>query len=358
MNTKVNKISFAGTNIYIGIDVHLKSWKVTIMVDNITYKSFSMDPDVQILVKHLEQNFPEGNYYSAYEAGFSGYQLHRELVSYGINNIVVNPADIPTTDKENRQKEDKRDSRKIARSLRNEELLGIYIPDSKIEELRGLVRYRKRLVEDISRQKTRIKSYLYYHGIKIPYEHKLGAQHWSARFTNWLNNIEMSTAYGSEVISHSVKTVSFLRKQLLDVNKLLKDIAQQEPYVNQISLLRSVPGVGLVVAFTLLTEIVDINRFKNLDRLCSFVGLIPTTNSSGEKEKTGNITYRSNQSLRGVLFESAWVAIRYDPVLASTYHKLCKRMNGNKAIVKVTKKLLSRIRFVLKNQQEYKVLMN
>ncbi len=46
MNAKVNKISFAGTNIYIGIDVHLKSWKVTIMVDNITYKSFSMDPDV------------------------------------------------------------------------------------------------------------------------------------------------------------------------------------------------------------------------------------------------------------------------------------------------------------------------
>ncbi len=357
MNNKDNQINFAGVNIFIGIDVHLKSWKVSIMIDNIMYKAFSMDPDPNQLHKYLINHFPNGNYFSAYEAGFSGFSLHRNLSKLGIKNIIVNPADIPTTDKENRQKEDKRDSRKIARSLRNGELTGIYIPSCEVEELRGLVRYRKKIVEDISRQKTRIKSFLHFHGIAIPIEHTLGSQHWSSRFTAWLESIELNTTYGASVIKSSVEVVNFQRKKLLEINRTLKQISNEEPYGKQIKLLRSIPGIGQVVAFTLLTELEDINRFKSLDNLCSFVGLIPTTNSSGEKEKTGRITYRRNQALRAIIVESAWVAIRHDPVLSIAYHKLCKRMQANKAIIRIAKKLLSRIRYVMKNEIEYKYVI-
>jgi len=112
MQNKVKTISFQGQNIYVGIDVHLKSWKVTIMLDHSFYKTFSQDPEPSILSDYLHRNFPGGNYCSAYEAGFCGFSVHRELEKYGIKNIVVNPADIPTTDKERKQKEDKRDSHK------------------------------------------------------------------------------------------------------------------------------------------------------------------------------------------------------------------------------------------------------
>ena len=133
------------------------------MVDGIQCKTFSQDPEARVLRGYLQTNYPGGNYYSAYEAGFCGFAPHRDLLKYGINNIVVNPADIPTKDKEKKQKEDARDSRKIARCLYNKELEAIHVPSIDIEGLRILVRYRKTLVKEINRFKSRTKSLLYYY---------------------------------------------------------------------------------------------------------------------------------------------------------------------------------------------------
>jgi hypothetical protein len=70
----------------------------------------------------LNRNFPGGNYHTVYEAGFSGFWTHYKLKGMGINNIIINPADVPTTQKEQLQKDDPTDSRKLARSLRSGEL--------------------------------------------------------------------------------------------------------------------------------------------------------------------------------------------------------------------------------------------
>ena len=134
MHTKVNESTFAGQPIYVGIDVHLKSWKVTVMAGDIHCKTFSAPPQSDKLANYLKQNFPGANYYSAYEAGFCGFSVHRALTRCGIKSIIVNPADIPTTDKERRQKEDKRDSRKIAQTLRSGHLQGIYVPKASIKK--------------------------------------------------------------------------------------------------------------------------------------------------------------------------------------------------------------------------------
>jgi len=353
MQNKVKTISFQGQNIYTGIDVHLKSRKVTIMLDHSIYKTFSQDPKAGILYDYLQRNFPGGNYYSAYEAGFCGFSVHRELEKYGIKNIVANAADIPTTDKERKQKEDKRDSRKIAKSLRNHELEAIYIPDREMEELRSVVRYRKTLVKDIGRNKSRAKSFLHYYGIHIPTELDTASQHWSARFTSWLKSLETTTACGGFVLSEIINTTEHLRLRLLKVERQLREISKTGPLAKTIKLLRSIPGIGLIVSMTLITELGDVKRFSRLDNLCSFVGLVPTTKSSSDKEKTGNITPRSNKILRNSIVESAWVAIGHDPSLALRYNELCKRMKPSEAIIRIAKKLLNRINYVLKNEKEY-----
>ena len=100
----------------------------------------------------------------------------------------------------------------------------------------------------------------------------------------------------------------------------------------------------------IITELKDIQRFGNLDSLCSYVGLVPRTNSSGENEKIGEITPHSNRQLRSMLVESSWIAIRQDAALMMRYSDLCQRMEPNKAIIKIAKKLLSRIKYVLKNK--------
>ena len=103
----------------------------------------------------------------------------------------------------------------------------------------------------------------------------------------------------------------------------------------------------------ILTEIETIDRFDSFDKLCSFIGLVPTMHSSGEKEMTGEITHRGNNFLRSAIVESAWVAARKDMALNKSYHDYCKRMEPNKAIIRIARKLLNRIRYVLKNNEPY-----
>jgi transposase len=353
MEAQVKKLDFTDQNIYIGFDAHLKDWKVTIMTEDIVYKTFTQPPRPDILYKYLKNNFPGGNYHSAYEAGFCGYWIHDKLVSFGINSIVVNPADIPTTDKERVQKEDKRDSRKIARSLSCGNLTAIYIPSLKTQSDRTLLRTRAMLVKDLARYKNRIKSFLYFYGIGIDESFMNPQSHWSNRFMIWLESIDLVEESGKEALNVLIAECKNLRISILNVTKQVRKLSLTETYQEQVILLKSIPGIGLLTAMIILTELETINRFSNIDKMCGYIGLVPSTKSSGEKERTGDITPRGHNVLRTALIESSWTAIRNDPSLMKSYLSYIKRMNSNKAIIKISKKLLSRIRFVLNNKKPY-----
>lgn len=165
MRKQSNTLNFEGQNIYVGIDVHLKSWTVSILSDHLHHKTFVQPPSPEALSSYLHAHFPNGNYLSPYEAGFSGFWAHYKLVEMGIQNIVVNPADVSTSQKERLQKTDAVDSRKIARSLRSNELTAIHVPCRETLEVRTLLRSRGALVRDLARMKQRVKAFLYYYGI-------------------------------------------------------------------------------------------------------------------------------------------------------------------------------------------------
>ena len=353
MEAQVKKIDFKDQNIYAGFDAHLKSWKVTIMAEDIIYKTFTQPPKPEVLYNYLLEHFPGGTYHTAYEAGYCGYWIHDKLVSFGIKSIVVNPADIPTTDKERVQKEDKRDSRKIARSLSSGSLTPIYIPSIKTQRDRSLLRTRTMLVKDLARYKNRIKSFLYFYGINIDDSFKDPQSHWSNRFMSWLESIDMGEESGKEALLVLISECKNLRSSILNITKQVRQLSQTETYKEQVVLLRSVPGIGLLTAMIILTELETINRFRNIDKMCGYIGLVPSTKSSGEKERTGDITPRGHNVLRTAIIESSWTAIRNDPALMKSYLSYIKRMDSNKAIIKIAKKLLSRIRFVLTNNKPY-----
>ncbi len=353
MDIQSNKLDFSNQNIYVGFDVHLKSWKVTVLTEKVAIKTFSQDPNPELLHQYLVRNFPGGIYHSAYEAGFCGYWIHNKLISLGINSIVVNPGDIPTTNKEKVQKEDQRDSRKIARFLRNGELKAIYVPGLKTLEDRGLLRARATMVKDMVRFKNRIKSFLYFHGIDYPDSFNKSQSHWSQRFMTWLESIELKEESGKIALSSFIQQSKNLREAILDLTKQIHKLSQTDTYHNNVILLRSIPGIGLLTAMVILTELESILRFDNFDKLCCYIGFVPSTKSSGEKEKIGDVTPRGHSVLRIAIIESAWTAVRLDPVLLNSHLAYCKRMDANKSIVRIAKKLLSRIKFVLKNKQPY-----
>lgn len=124
----MSNLSFENNNFFIGIDTHIKSWRVTIRNSGLELKTFSINPSPVELFLHLTKHYPDGSFNTVYEAGFCGFWPQRKFKELGINCIVVNPADIPSSNKEKVVKTDPTDSRKLARELENNSLKPIYIP--------------------------------------------------------------------------------------------------------------------------------------------------------------------------------------------------------------------------------------
>ena len=346
-----NEISFKGQNIYVGIDVHLKSWSVTVLSENSVLKRFVQDPDPDALHKFLTRNYPDADYHSVYEAGFCGFWIHERLTALGIENIVINPSDVPTTAGERIQKTDAVDSAKLARSLRARELKGIYIPDSTSLEVRSLIRLRSTITKDVTRQKNRIKSHLRFLGYEIPTEYC--NRYWPKRFITWLRELDMKTQSGRQSLDFMLDLLDNLRKEKLDMTRALRALSRTEQYEEPLELVMSVPGIGQQVGMALLAEIVDIKRFKDAEHLAKFVGLVPMCHSSGENEGVGDITIRKHAFLRTLIIEAGWQAVRQDPAMTMAFESYCKRMKPPKAIIKIARKLVNRIYFVMKWQTPY-----
>jgi transposase len=345
---KGNKLDFRGQHIYVGMDVHKKSWSVSIHTEHFEHKTFTQPPEVEKLTNYLQRTFPGATYHSVYEAGFSGFWLHDRLTEKGIHCMVVNPADVPTKDKERAGKADRVDCRKLARNLRNGEIKGIYVPPRVKVEDRTLVRTRQSMVRKQTRCKNQITSILFFYGIVIPEESR-----WSRRFISWIESIRMERASGDLALKAHLEELKHLRQIIANLNRAILSLSRTEEYRTDVLLLKSVPGVSTLTAMILLTELSDISRFPSLDKLASYAGLVPDIKSSGETEYTTGITFRRNAALRTLLIESSWVAVRKDSALMLAFNKLSVRMKKTKAIVHIARKLLNRIRFVLKNRQRY-----
>jgi transposase len=292
MLTQSNKIDFKGHHIYAGFDVHVKSWKVTIMTEKLHHKTFTQPPKPEVLHHYLTSNFPGGIYHTAYEAGFCGYWIHNKLKDLGIDSMVVNPADVPTTGKEKVQKDDSRDSVKIARSLRNGDLNPIYVPSVSNLEDRGLVRTRASLVKDLARYKNRIKSFLYFRGIEISETFANPRTHWSNKFNEWLEGLDLGDKSAQASLNSLLAQSKYLRSSILEITKHIRQLSNTDRYKTRQGLLRTIPGIGSLTAMTILTEIETMDRFASFDQLCGFVGLVPSTKSSGEKDRIGALTPR------------------------------------------------------------------
>jgi transposase len=345
---KGNRLDFTGQPIYVGMDVHKKSWSVSIHTSHFEHKTFVQPPEVEKLVHYLQRTFPGATYYSVYEAGFSGFWIHDRLQEQGINCMVVNPADVPTKDKERAGKADRVDCRKLARNLRSGAIRGIYVPARIKVEDRNLVRTRQSMVRKQTRCKNQIKAILFFYGIPIPEE-----SHWSRRFIAWIETIRMAKTSGDLALKAHLEELIHLRQIIAGLNRAILTLSRSDEYKEDVLLLKTIPGISTLTAMILLTELYDISRFPSLDKIASYAGLAPDIRSSGESEYTTGITRPRNATLISVLIEASWVTVRKDPALMMAFNKFSLRMKKTNAIVHIARKLLNRVRFVLRNRQGY-----
>lgn len=352
MQTQIKQSDFANQIVYVGIDVHKTKWVVTLRMGHMELKTFSMEPSVEGLVNHLKKNYPAATYYSVYEAGQSGFWIDRQLRAQGVINMVVNPADIPTTGREKDKKDDYRDSRKLARELENHTIRGIYVPTESLEALRSLCRLRSQFVGEKARLKNRIKCFLAYYGKLFPGKN---TRQWSKRLLTTVGEIRYPSTISQECMGLYLEQIVLLQQKVKAIELMMKEKAEELGMLGIVEKLKTIPGIRFVSALTIYTELSDITRFQKLDQLCSYIGLVPSTSSSGEKERIHGVSVRQKKYLKNIIIEASWIAMRKDPALTISYLQLLKRMQGQKAIIKIAKKVVNRIRYVWIHNTEYQL---
>jgi transposase len=338
--------NYKGKTIYMGIDVHKNSYSVSVLCDKVLVKRDKLIADPNLLLKYCD-HFKGAHIKSAYEAGFSGFHLHRFLLANGIENIVVNPASIEISSRDI-VKTDKRDSLKIATQLADGRLSCIYIPSVKREDKRHLTRLREQFVKQKNRLACQIKSVLHLCGLIEAHTNPRMCDTWLKKILNL--KIEKNCQYRLEKLSTAWR---YFDLQLKHINKEIAKEAKEDHWLEAIYC--SSPGIGPTTARKLINELDDMSHFSNEEKLFSYAGLTPREYSSGDHIRQGHITKKGKPIIRRLLVESAWVATRTDSSLKAIFEKLSYRAGKKRAIIAVARILLGRIRTCVKEKRLYQM---
>jgi transposase len=319
-----------------GLDVHKDSTYATIL-----------DSEGKIVSQRRMSNETVLSYLSSYSVDRIGMEssnqvapLYRTLTKNGYAVSVSHPKKTRYI-AEAKIKSDRVDSKAIAELVRLNALPPAYMPDEETAILREKIRRRAFLVRERVRLRVKIKSILTYEGIKPQIDHGL----FTELGVEWLHSLAL------EPVESYLRIIKTLDNEIKQLSKHLKELAEND---DDIRLLMTIPGVGYYTALLVKSEIGDINRFSDGDRLCSYGGLVPSTHASGGIIRHGSITKEGSRWLRWVMVEAAMTHVhKYDTAITKAYHRIAERRGKQVATVAAARKLLLCCYAVLRNRHPY-----
>ena len=335
-------VNYTGKNVFLGIDVHKKTYSVTTICEKSVVKKATMKADPQGLINFCNKYFPGAQVFSAYEAGFSGFHLHRILTRHGIKNIVIHAAGIESAIN-NRAKTDVRDSQKIASLLADGRLRGIRVPNEEREDKRALTRVRESMVRHRTTVANQIKSFVHAHGLMS----SIAIPKISFKWLENLKKVPMSDGIRYALEIHIDLWID-LTKKIDEINNKIAEQAEEDNSLEEV--FRSAPGIGPVGARVLANELEDMVYFNNERQLFSYIGLTPSEYSSGEHIRKGHISRQGKPVLRKILVQAAWKAIKVDSYLKEVFERIAIKAGKKKAIVAIARRLIGHIRACFKKQ--------
>ncbi len=340
--------------VYIGLDIHKKTWTVSIQTDLFFHKTYSMPSKSSDLEEYINKNFPSYEVFLVYEAGCCGFSVARYFLNLAWNVLVINPADVKIGDKERYQKTDNLDAKNLSKQLKSGTLKGINIPTETEDQFTSLARHRTQVTKKFKTTKLQIKSLLLFHGIEIPQEYD--NPNWPIAFIEWLENLKFSNVCGDLALQGKIRMFKFIKSEYLAIATQMRAYCRKE-HKEDYNLLKSIPGIGGFLACVIIAECGDLRRFNTEGQFASFIGIVPGMHNSGGSEKCLGITPRSRSQLRSYLIEAAWIAVRKDPEMQEYFRKH-QGKNVKNIIVKVAHKMTRRILSVIKTQKPYQINKN
>jgi transposase len=242
-----------------------------------------------------------------YEAGPCGYDLRRFLDSKGIECAVAAPSLIPRKPGD-RVKTDRKDAEKLARLHRMGELATVFVPTPAQEALRDLVRAREDAREDLMRRRHRLSKLLLRYGLRYD---KGGT--WTTRHWEWIREQKFPDRNTDAVFREYIVAVEQEVERIRRIEAQIEEESRGPQVGEAVGRLRALRGVDTITAMTILTEAIDLKRFRSPRELMAFIGVVPRERSSGGRERRGSITKTGNAHIRRVLIESAWHYQRIPP---------------------------------------------
>jgi transposase len=236
----------------------------------------------------------------AYEAGPTGYGLARELIKRRVDCVVAAPSKIPRASGD-RVKTDRRDAELIVRLLLAGKLHAVRVPGAEEEALRDLVRAREQTRVDLMRCRHRLSKLLLRHGIRFE-----DGDAWTDRHRQWLATIELQWPAAQATLFDVRGAIDALVHRRDALEREIVSMLPSSPWREQVGVLRCLRGVDTLTAVGLCAEVGDFARFARAEQLMSYLGLVPSENTTGQQRRLGSITKTGSAHARRLLVEAAW----------------------------------------------------
>jgi len=258
-----------------------------------------------ILVKSKIRRMPLRNsrrydrLHFCYEAGPTGYGLHRQLTGLGHVCDVVSPT-IPKRSGD-RVKTNRRDAVTLVKLLRAGELRTIWVPDTIHEAVRDLARARETAMRDLKIKRQQLLSFLLRHGRSYP-----DGKNWTKMHARWLTAQKFTHPAQQIVFQDQIEAINAAQARVTALEQQLRDIVPTWTMAPVAAAYQALRGVSFLVAATFVAEVGDIRRFTTPQQLMAFLGLVPSERTTGDTVRRGAITKTGNGRARRVLVEAAW----------------------------------------------------
>lgn len=340
-------IGFEHHRFHVGLDVHKRSYHVALRrADGRTLSWVaSADPEqVAVGLSSLGIRISA----VAYESGPTGFSLARKLAECGYTVIVAPPSRIPRPCTRG-AKTDRLDCIRLAEYVAKGMLKPIEVPSESDEAKRSLVRRRHQLADNLRKVKTRIKAHLLFLGVEEP----AGLHMWTRGSIKALKQLDMETA-ARWTLDSLLLELSSLEENLASLKAHLAELSEDKAHHKTIEYLKSMPGVGPVVANTFAFELFRPERFTRGEEVASYLGLAPVVRQSGESQKGGRIRPVGQKRLKSLLVEAAWIWRAKDPWASAIYGRLLSRTGiAQKAIIGLARKMAIILWRLIMEQRPY-----
>jgi transposase len=336
---------------YVGLDAHSKSCVFVIQDENgrsIGEGSVSTTPE-GLLGMRTRYDLPAGTPV-ALESGTMAFFVARQLARLDLTPIVISAQEVRAKASRPNQKSDRRDAIELCEGLRR----GIYrsivhVPSEAIERLRETLGRRRHFVRVKTSQVNAVKRVLRSAGLQI-LTRSLQLEGGWKKLLAAVAALD-PTLHTFCLAHHAVWQCA--HTQIDGLEQSLRE--QQRPFQPEVDRLQKVPGVGPIVALTVIATFSDVKRFPTAKHAASYAGLVASTFDSGERVQHGHITRRGSSELRSMLCEAAHHAWRPTNPLQPYFASLCARRGYKMAVVAVAHRLCRILYSMLRHQTDFDI---